>query len=114
MRRILSLCTATIAIGACVSLTGVHKIGPDTYTITTHASGKRGGAVTARSMALDEANQFCTNQGQEILVKNAKQETARGNLELIFRCLSAGDPELAERPEYNSSQDKRFQTQTLK
>ena len=70
--------------------------------------------MTAHSMALDEANQFCANNGQEILLNSAKQEPGRGTSELIFRCLSPGDPELAQRPEYNNNQDRRFQTQTLK
>ena len=114
MRKAIVSCAIVIAVGACVSSTGVKKVGPNTYTITTHASGKRGGAMTAKSMALDEANQFCATNGQEILLTNAKQEPARGNVELLFRCLPPGDPELEEKPEYAGTQDRRFQTQTLK
>jgi hypothetical protein len=86
---------------------GVAKLGPDTYTVSTITNGKAGGEMEARQNALGEANRYCADQKLEIVVTSIKTATGRagtfaqrdGHASLIFRCLVAGDPDL-KRPDY--------------
>jgi len=68
---------------------GVLKVGPDTYTVATSANGWAGGLIEAKRMALSEANQYCAQQGKEILV-TSKEDVGPGKTEVTFRCLRKG------------------------
>lgn len=111
MRPTLIVCATTIAVAARATSTGVQKLGPDTYTIGARASGSRGGSITARRVALEDATVFCTNKGQEILVKNWQTGSMPGSAEIIFRCLNSGDSELQQRPEYKSAPNMKIEIQ---
>jgi hypothetical protein len=78
------------------------------YTVWEHYSAARGGAAGAKRMALEEANNYCTQMRREILVTNWQTQTTnrmgRGNAEIEFRCLNSGDPAL-QRPVYAKSPD---------
>ncbi len=81
-------------------------MGPDTYTIYQHASAARGGTAAAKRMALQEANNYCSQMGREILVTNWQTQTTnrmgQGNADIEFRCLLSGDPDLV-RPVYEKA-----------
>ena len=105
-----SLSTA-IMLAGCASSTGVLPVGPDTYSITTGASSARGGMAGARGTALKEAGEYCAKAGKQILVQDisASSSFASGfdisqNSNVIFRCLSDGDPEL-KRPNLEARPD---------
>ncbi len=98
-------CLLAIALCACAQSSGVLKMGPDTYSVSVHAAPARGGQVGARNIALTDAGNYCTGMGKEILVTNtssgASSHFPGGTVEITFRCLSKGDPDL-QRPDYRS------------
>lgn len=108
MKKTLSILFVAAFLGACAQSSGVLKMGPDTYTVSSAAAPARGGYSEARKIALAEANQYCSSQGKEILVTNVNTATINafgaGSADITFRCLSKGDPELA-RPEYRQAPD---------
>lgn len=57
---------------------------------------------------LSDANEYCSNMGKEIIVKNiesgALQHFPGGTVDVTFQCLSSGDSGLV-RPEYQSAPD---------
>ena len=104
----LTFLSALLLFTACAQSSGVLKMGPDTYSVSAAAAPARGGYSEARKLALTEANQYCDQQGKEILVINVGTGTTNihgaGSADITFRCLSKGDPEL-QRPEYRKSPD---------
>jgi hypothetical protein len=106
-----SLSTAVMSAG-CASSTGVLPVGPDTYSISAGASAARGGLAGARGTALKEAGEYCAKAGKQILVQDisaSSSDTGRPldisqNSNVIFRCLSEGDPEL-KRPNLETRPD---------
>ena len=78
-------------------------VGLDTYTVS--ARMPQGGTASARDAALSAANQQCARLSKQLLVLksssnidlNENNEIAKDKdvVDLTFRCLAAGDPELA-------------------
>jgi hypothetical protein len=100
--------TATLVVllaGCAAELrsSGVMKVGPDTFTVSTVTNGAAGGELGAKQGALEEANRYCSEQKREILLTNIDSKSGYGparrdgHATLIFRCLVAGDPDL-QRP----------------
>ena len=77
-------------------------VGPDTYTVS--ARMPQGGTSSAREAALSAANQQCARLSKRLLVLksssnidlNENNEIAKDKdvVDLTFRCLATGDPEL--------------------
>lgn len=97
---------AAVLLSACAQSSGVHKLGPDTYSVSVHAAPMRGGEPGARSLALTEANAKCAGEGKEIVVTNTSSGRSThlpgGTVEITFQCLTKGDPDL-RRPSYRSA-----------
>ena len=100
--------TLVVLLAGCaadIRSSGVMKVGPDTFTLSTVTNGAAGGELGATRSALEEANRYCSDQKREIIVANIDSKSgigpARrdGHATLIFRCLLAGDPDL-KRPIY--------------
>ena len=93
---------------ACASSGGVQQLGPETFTVSAAASPARGGYSTAKTMALNTANEHCTRLGKEILVSNIGIATTNihgaGSADITFRCLATGHADL-RRPEYRRAPD---------
>ena len=71
-------------------------MGPDTYTITENVILSFGGAVAAQEKATKTANEYCQNQGRQLLALNY-QTIPKGGSEsfsMTFRCLTSADLEL--------------------
>jgi len=66
-----------------------------------------GNDTAARRKALADANNFCAGKGQQILVQNigAKSTMYGSTSDIIFQCLSPGDPGLQAAPEYRKEAD---------
>jgi hypothetical protein len=96
--RIAAASIGCVLVAGCAHSGGVLKMGPDTYTASAAASPARGGISGARTIALGQANQHCTQMGKEILVTNVSTATINiygaGSAEVTFRCLAKGDPEV--------------------
>lgn len=102
----ITLTAAVIAAcwGGCgaAMVTQPLPVGPNTYAVS--ARTPHGGAVSAREAALSAANQQCARLSKRLLVLKTssnieldeKNETAKDKdvIEVTFRCLAAGDPEL--------------------
>ena len=104
MVRVITATLVVLVAGCAADLrsSGVMKVGPDTFTVSTVTNGAAGGELGAKQTALEEANRYCSDNKREILVANidSKKGPARdGQAMLIFRCLLAGDPDL-KRPIY--------------
>lgn len=103
--RVLAL-LASLLLTACAQSSGVHKMGPDTYSVSVHAAPARGGVSGARSLAITEANEKCAKEGREIVVTNVSSGRSShlpgGTVEVTFQCLAKGDPDL-QRPQYRSA-----------
>lgn len=95
---------AALALAGCAFPTDVLPIGPDTYSVSSRSPQ---GAGESRASALKVAGQFCTKLGKNILVRDVSF-TGGGfdqfSVDLIFRCLSEGDPEL-KRPNLETRPD---------
>lgn len=102
-------------ISGCATSSGVVKMGLDTYSINVVAAPARGGVAGAKRMAYEEANQSCAKTGKELLVVNERlartSDAGAGTIDLTFRCLNKGDPELAKRPEIRDRPDVIIQDQ---
>jgi len=97
MRTLISLAIAA-ALAACANSSGVMKVGPDTFTISTSASPGKGGVPAAKRIAYEEASTACASRGLEVFAlseKTASPSWTEGmaSMELNFRCLKADDPE---------------------
>lgn len=106
--KILVVVSFCLLFVACATSSGVQRLGPDTFSVSSAAAPARGGYSEARRIALDDANEYCTKIGKEILVLNIGTATTNvygaGSADVTFRCLSKGDPEL-QRPEYRQAPD---------
>ena len=95
-----------LLLSACAQSSGALKMGPDTYSLSVHAAPVRGGEPGARNLALSEANTKCESEGKEILVTNIASGRSThlpgGTVEVTFRCLAKGDPDL-QRPTYRTA-----------
>ena len=109
LAKYVAIIALPIALAGCV--TGpqhsgeIIPIGPDTYTsvdIIAQLLGGSGTFAAAKTNSLISANAYCKKLDKQLLVTNMgiKHE----GYELIFRCLSKGDPEL-QRPNFQSSPD---------
>ena len=108
MRKMLVSLSTLSLLSACAQSSGVLKLGPDTYTVSVHAAPARGGESGARNLALTEANEHCQSQSREILVTNLNSGRSTHfpgcTVEVTFRCLEKGDPEL-QRPTFRRAPD---------
>jgi hypothetical protein len=109
MRLALLIVTVSFVVG-CSSSSGVSRVGPDTYTISTSASPGKGGVPAAKKIAYQEAERACDKLGDlEVFVLNEKTASptwsdGMAHMDLDFRCLHADDPEF-QRQRLESSPD---------
>ncbi len=90
---------------SCASSTGVLKLGPDTYKMSSRYSPARGGDAAAEVDVLSTANSYCEKMGKELLVKNTEKRSfapADAGFEAIFQCLNKNDAGLI-RPSYEQA-----------
>ena len=110
MKIIITL-VAALALTGCANSSGVVKIGPDTFTISTSASPGKGGIPAAKRIAYQEAGEECARRGGlEVfaLTENTASPTwteGMASMELNFRCLRSDDPEF-QRQRLQSSPDR--------
>ena len=104
MKRLISVSMIALLTG-CGSTGLVMKLGPDTYTVSASKHYTSGGAV-AKTNALEAANNYCTELGKEVLVKNITDrfDPPFFSYSVNFQCLSKTDPELV-RPTYKPAAD---------
>ena len=109
--KIIIMLAATLALTACANSSGVVKIGPDTFTISTSASPGKGGIPAAKRIAYQEAGEECARRGGlEVLALSEKTASptwteGMASMELNFRCLRSDDPEF-QRQRLQSSPDR--------
>jgi len=108
--KLISKFAVALTISACASSSGVFKVGPETFTISTSASHGRGGIPAAKQIAYQEANEECTKRGLEVFAlseKTASQTWTDGmtHMDLNFRCLRPDDKEF-QRQRLQSSPDQ--------
>ena len=110
MKIIITL-VAALALTGCANSSGVVKIGPDTFTISTSASPGKGGIPAAKRIAYQEAGEECARRGGlkvfALSEKTASPTWTEGmaSMELNFRCLRSDDPEF-QRQRLQSSPDR--------
>ena len=106
--KISAVASFGLIVVACASSSGIQRLGPDTFTVSTAAAPARGGKSGAKKMALEEANRYCTRMNKEILVTSIRAETTNyagaGTSDITLQCLAKGDPDL-QRPEYRRAPD---------
>jgi hypothetical protein len=112
MRQLIFLLVSSLAmLTGCSSSSGVLKVGPDTYTISTSASPGKGGIPTAKRIAYQEATVECVTKGNlEVFVLSEKSSSptwteGMANVEVNFRCLPKNDPEF-QRQNLKSTPDQ--------
>lgn len=88
-------------MGCAATSTGVQKLGPDTYTVSSQVVLGPGKANAARAAALKEAEQFCATLNKELVVDgystSGSAMSVTGDSEVRFKCLARGDRDL-QRP----------------
>jgi hypothetical protein len=97
VRTLLALVlTVSIAAFAAGCRTEPLPIGPDTYRVSSRTSS--GGTAPAREAAVSAAGQQCARLSKQLLVlssaTNIGSTPDEGVVDVTFRCLAAGDPEL--------------------
>ena len=102
-------CLAVIAVAACSNSSGVLKMGPDTFSISTEASFGKGGIPAAKKIAYEEAAKECSKRGLEVFVLNERSAgttftDGMAKTDLTFRCLREDDPEF-KRQRYEKTPD---------
>lgn len=100
---------SALVVAACSNSSGVLKMGPDTFSISTEASFGKGGIPAAKKIAYQEAGEECSKRGMEIFVLNERSAgttftDGMAKAELTFRCLRADDPEF-KRQRYEKTPD---------
>ena len=112
MRQLVILLAVSFAtLSGCSSSSGVLKVGPDTYTISTSASPAKGGIPAAKRIAYQEAASECISKGNlEVFVLSEKSSSptwteGMANVEVNFRCLPKHDPEF-QRQNLKSTPDQ--------
>jgi hypothetical protein len=111
MKNRFNLALAASLLCGCSSSSGVLKIGPDTYTISTSASPAKGGVPAAKRIAYQEATAECVTRGNlELYVLSEKSTSptwteGMANVEVNFRCLPKNDPEF-QRQNLKSTPDQ--------
>lgn len=108
--KVAIMCVATLAITACANSSGVIKIGPDTFTISTSASPGKGGIPAAKRIAYQEASEECARRGLEVFALSEKAASptwteGMASMDLNFRCLRSDDSEF-QRQRIQSSPDR--------
>ncbi len=110
LKVLVTATAATFFLGGCANTSGVVKIGPDTFTISTSASPGKGGVPAAKRIAYQEAGEECSRRGLEIFTVSEKTASptwteGMASMELNFRCLRSDDPEF-QRQRLQSSPDR--------
>ena len=110
------LVVGVVCLTACANSSGVFKIGPDTFTISTSASPGKGGVPAAKRIAYEEAGMACGGRGLEVFALSEKTQSptwteGMAKMELNFRCLRADDPEFKRR-RMESSPDAVIENRT--
>jgi len=90
----ISIC-AVLLTGGCSTSSGVLRSGPDTYTVNVLANIYPGGVAAAKRAAYEEGYQECAQSGKEFLALN--EQITPSAVDLTFKCLPKGDPELIRR-----------------
>ena len=109
MKLVITISAAFI-LTACSSSSGVVKIGPDTFTISTSASPGKGGVPAAKRIAYQEAGEECSRRGGlEVFTLSEKASSptwteGMAHMDLNFRCLRPNDFEF-QRQRLQSSPD---------
>jgi hypothetical protein len=115
MKSVITLSVA-LALAACASSSGVMKVGPDTFTISTSASPGKGGVPAAKRIAYQEASGECARRGGLEVFTLSETATSptwtegMARVDLNFRCLRSGDPEFQGRRFQRSPEDSRKAT----
>ena len=95
--RYLLIAAVTTGLTGCIASTGVIPAGrPGTYAITAMVAPINGGGATAQRIVLNDADDFCQEQGRTFVPDNM---SPAGDLRypptgstLRFRCLTSNDP----------------------
>ena len=95
---IASMLLLAAVLTGCANSSGVVKIGPETFTISTSASPGKGGIPAAKRIAFTEAAAECAQRGAEVFALSEKTASptwteGMASMELNFRCLRPDDPE---------------------
>lgn len=115
MKALITIPALFALVAGCSTSSGVLKVGPDTFTISTSASPGKGGVPAAKRIAYSEARDECMRRGNlEVFALSEKTASptwteGMANMELNFRCLRADDPEF-QRQRLQSSPDRVIET----
>ena len=90
MRALGFLMIAVLGTASCANSSGVLQRGPDDYTISASARPVGGGALSAQSLAIKEAKEFCAQSGKEMVVRTI--ETKDLQVQVDFRCVGKIEP----------------------
>jgi len=87
-------CAIAVAMaGGCAQTPGVARLGPDSYTMTTHRALLAGGTSEARQAAIASAREYCAKLGKEAVISKM-DETPTGHgadsVNIEFKCSVKG------------------------
>lgn len=95
MRVVFSIILSVLVAGCVSADSGVLPLGPDTYQLSVGRAPIAGGPFEARRVALTQAEEYCANKNQKLMVISTKVwGENRGGFDIDFRCLHADDPDL--------------------
>lgn len=84
-----------VAAGACAQDDGVQGTGANSYLLTENYS--RGLFESARNKAVSRAGDYCFQMNRRVLILEVAHGSTwhgAGSVQVAFRCLYRGDPEL--------------------
>ena len=104
MRPLALLLALPLAVTtACATSSGPVSLGPDTYQVTVSDCGFTSfsdNPACMKRLAYKEAGETCHRQGRQMLA--LREQEGDGAVDVAFRCLKPGDPELV-RPDVRTS-----------
>lgn len=79
-----------LALAGCASSSGVIKVGPDTYKISSTAITSFGGSATAKGDAYRQATATCAQQGKQLQLVNeqADAQFTGASVDVTFKCVA--------------------------
>ncbi len=87
-------CAIAVAMASgCAQTASVSRLGPDTYTMTTHRALATGGTSEARQAAIASAQEYCAGLGKKAVIsKMDEMPTGHGadKVNIVFRCSGNG------------------------
>lgn len=117
MKKVLTICIASLTISSCASHTGIVQMGQDTYMIAKQQATGFPGLGNMKAEIIGEASLYCSQYNKQLQIVSTQESQPPyilGNYprsEIQFMCLTQGDSEL-HRPKLKQTPNTLIEVRT--